>query len=181
MICQRYCARLFGRAHYLQGWIRCHSNAISMSYHKNAVDDCVHGVLRPLRSGQAQSPVRKRSRPRLHRPGAQLCVPVEIYRYSLCHALAGSPRGGNGFVLAGVVAVTAPSWWVNCGRGRRSRRGLVERHKVFCFASYFNVRFSGSGVTRMRLLSTTHIDRSKVVGGTFCNTFSSKSHISASE
>jgi len=30
------------------------------------------------------------------------------------HALA-KPPGGNGFVLAGVVAVTAPSWRVSCG------------------------------------------------------------------
>jgi len=56
-----------------------------------------------------------RSRPRLHRPGPQFCTPIEIHRHPLCQALAESPRGGNGFVRAGDVAVTAPSWRVNCG------------------------------------------------------------------
>jgi hypothetical protein len=53
--------------------------------------------------------------PRLHRPGPQLLLPVKVYRFPLCQALAGLPHGGNGFVLAGVVAVTALSWRVNCG------------------------------------------------------------------
>jgi hypothetical protein len=42
-------------------------------------------------------------------------APIEVRCHTLRQALAKSPPGGNGFVRAGVVAVTAPSWRGNCG------------------------------------------------------------------
>ncbi|MEJ5312636.1 MAG: hypothetical protein WHX52_22965 [Anaerolineae bacterium] len=50
----------------------------------------------------------------------QFRAPLDVHRRPLCQALAGSPPGGNGFVLAGDVAVTAPSWRVDCSRWRLS-------------------------------------------------------------
>ena len=76
-------------------------------------------------------------------------LPVEVHRRPLCQALAEPPPGGNGFVFAGIVAVTAPSWRVDCSRCRRSRRRSASPEKCVGIDNSQDLRYD-EGVNKQQ-------------------------------